>query len=376
MHGYDVIDHSRVDPARGGPEALAEFCDAAHARGLKVLVDIVPNHVGVATPRLNPWWWDVLAAGRASRFADHFDIDWDAGGGRLRLPILGDGPDELDALTVEDGELRYYDHRLPIAAGTGEGSPREVHDRQHYELVSWRRADSELNYRRFFAVNTLAAIRVEDQRVFDESHAEIGRWLREGLVDGLRVDHPDGLRDPGEYLRRLVPARGGPPDLGGEDPRGSRADARLAGLRHHRLRRPGPRRPGVRRPGGRGSADRVRHRDRRPRRVRRLARPGAGAQALGRRRHPELGDQAARADARRRRSGRPGPGRGRGRRARGLLPRLPQLPPVRRRVPGRGAGCGTRRPTRPRRRDRDGDAAARRPGGRGRASAFSRRPGW
>ena len=203
MHGYDVIDHSRVDPARGGPEALAEFCDAAHARGLEVLVDIVPNHVGVATPRLNPWWWDVLAEGRASRFADHFDIDWDAGGGRLRLPILGDGRDELDALTVEDGELRYYDHRLPIAAGTGEGSPREVHDRQHYELVSWRRADSELNYRRFFAVNTLAAIRVEDQRVFDESHAEIGRWLREGLVDGLRVDHPDGLRDPGEYLRRL-----------------------------------------------------------------------------------------------------------------------------------------------------------------------------
>ncbi|GAA0432111.1 (1-_4)-alpha-D-glucan 1-alpha-D-glucosylmutase [Leifsonia naganoensis] len=210
-HGYDVIDHSHVDESRGGPEAFRDFAAAAHERGLRVLVDIVPNHMGVATPRDNAWWWEVLTHGRDAEHADFFDIDWDFGGGRLRLPILGDGPDELDALRVEDGELRYYDHRFPIAPGTGDGSPREVHDRQHYELMSWRRADDELNYRRFFAVNTLAGLRVEDDRVFDDTHAEIGRWLREGLVDGLRVDHPDGLRDPGAYLERLAALADGAP---------------------------------------------------------------------------------------------------------------------------------------------------------------------
>jgi (1->4)-alpha-D-glucan 1-alpha-D-glucosylmutase len=211
MHGYDVVDHSRVDESRGGPDALREFSDAAHGRGLKVLVDIVPNHMGVATPSLNAWWWDVLKNGRESRFADYFDIDWEFGQGRLRLPILGDGPDEEDALRVEGDELRYYDHRFPIAPGTGEGTAREVHARQNYELMSFRRADAELNYRRFFAVNTLAGLRVENQQVFDDTHREIRRWIDEGLVDGLRVDHPDGLRDPGGYLERLRALAGDAP---------------------------------------------------------------------------------------------------------------------------------------------------------------------
>ncbi|NUU06875.1 malto-oligosyltrehalose synthase [Leifsonia sp. C5G2] len=210
-HGYDVVDHSRVDESRGGPEALREFSEAAHARGLRVLVDIVPNHMGVATPAVNAWWWDVLQNGQESRFASFFDIDWEFGRGRLRLPVLGDGPDEEDALRVEDGELRYYDHRFPIAPGTEGGRPREVHARQHYELMSWRRADAELNYRRFFAVTTLAGLRVEDQPVFDDTHREIGRWLHEGLVDGLRVDHPDGLRDPAQYLERLRALAGDAP---------------------------------------------------------------------------------------------------------------------------------------------------------------------
>ena len=89
------------------------------------------------------------------------------------------------------------------------GTPREVHDRQHYRLLHWRRGDHELNYRRFFAITTLAAIRVELPAVFDESHAEIIRWVSEGLVDGLRVDHPDGLLDPAGYLDRLAAATGG-----------------------------------------------------------------------------------------------------------------------------------------------------------------------
>jgi (1->4)-alpha-D-glucan 1-alpha-D-glucosylmutase len=207
-HGYDVVDHSTVDPVRGGPEGLDRFSAAARAKGLGILIDIVPNHMGVATPKINAWWWDVLSNGRESRYADAFDIDWDFGHGRIRVPVLG-STDDLDALTIEDGELAYYDHRFPIAPGTEGENAREVHDRQHYELVDWRRADYDLNYRRFFAVNTLAAIKVELPWVFEESHREIVRWIREGLADGLRVDHPDGLADPGGYLDALANATDG-----------------------------------------------------------------------------------------------------------------------------------------------------------------------
>ncbi|MCS5714436.1 malto-oligosyltrehalose synthase [Herbiconiux sp. CPCC 205716] len=204
-HGYDVTDHSRIDVSRGGEEGLRELSEAAHDAGLGVLVDIVPNHVGVATPSQNPWWWDLLTHGRASRYAEAFDIDWEAGNGRLLLPVLGD--DSLDALTLQDDRtiLAYYDNRYPVAPGTADdgADAQTVHERQSYELVNWRREGTDLNYRRFFAVSTLAAIRVEEPWVFDESHAEIGRWFREGLVDGLRVDHPDGLADPGGYIERL-----------------------------------------------------------------------------------------------------------------------------------------------------------------------------
>jgi (1->4)-alpha-D-glucan 1-alpha-D-glucosylmutase len=209
QHGYDVISHETVDPSRGGPEGLATLSAEARRLGLGVVVDIVPNHVGVATPRQNPWWWDVLAHGQESHYASYFDIDWAAGGGRLRIPVLADDADLERDLAVENDELVYFDHRLPIAPGTGDGSPAQVHDRQHYELVGWRLADTGLNYRRFFAINTLAALRVEDREVFDATHAEIGRWFTEGLVDGLRVDHPDGLRDPGGYLQDLARLTGG-----------------------------------------------------------------------------------------------------------------------------------------------------------------------
>lgn len=210
-HGYDVIDHSTIDPERGGADAFARFSAAARAAGLGVLVDIVPNHMGVATPAVNAWWWDLLKRGRSSRYAAAFDVDWEAGGGRIRIPVLGDSVDgndndELQRLRIDGDELVYYDNRYPIAEGTQTDgdSGAAVHSRQNYELINWRRADDELNYRRFFAVNSLAAIRVEDQAVFDDSHVEIERWFRDGLADGLRVDHPDGLADPQGYLDRLA----------------------------------------------------------------------------------------------------------------------------------------------------------------------------
>ena len=210
-HGYDVVDHSTVDPVRGGPEGLLRLATAAKEAGRGILVDIVPNHVGVATPRHNAWWWDLLAGGRGSRFAEAFDVDWAAGDGRILLPVLGDGDDELERLQVVGDELHYFDNRFPLAPGSADdgADARAVHSRQHYELVNWRRADTDLNYRRFFAVNSLAGIRVEVPWVFEESHREIVRWVRDGLVHGLRVDHPDGLADPGGYLDALRAATGG-----------------------------------------------------------------------------------------------------------------------------------------------------------------------
>ncbi|MEO7126209.1 MAG: malto-oligosyltrehalose synthase, partial [Nakamurella sp.] len=220
-HGYDVIDHARTDSARGGSGGLAALADSAHARGLGLMVDIVPNHVGIASPLLSVWWRDLLTFGPASQFASAFDIDWAAGGGKVIIPILGDsdsdddtaGDDdgELAALTLGDNALHYYEHDFPLAPGsaTSGDSAQAVHARQHYRLVNFRLADTDLNYRRFFAVNTLAAIRVEELSVFDASHTEIRRWIESGWVDGLRVDHPDGLADPQGYLDSLTTLSGG-----------------------------------------------------------------------------------------------------------------------------------------------------------------------
>jgi malto-oligosyltrehalose synthase/malto-oligosyltrehalose trehalohydrolase len=216
-HGYDVSDHSSVDPARGRASGLSALSSEARRLGMGVLVDIVPNHVGVARPWENHWWWHVLTHGQDSPYASAFDIDWEFGGGRVRIPVVGDD-DLLDGgrianLRVLAGELHYHDQRFPLASGSAERGAEEdpdaVHARQHYELISWRRADSELNYRRFFAVNTLVAIRVEDPEWFARSHEEIARWFDEGLVDGLRIDHPDGLRDPVKYLADLEGLTGG-----------------------------------------------------------------------------------------------------------------------------------------------------------------------
>lgn len=225
MHGYDVVAHDHIDSSRGGAEGLAALSAAAREHGMGVLVDIVPNHVGVATPSADPWWWEVLRDGRSAEHAAAFDIDWNATGQKLRIPVVGDDDQSLDGgpianLSVAAGpdgalELRYHDQRFPIAPGTvddwgSEGvDANTIHERQHYELVNWHVADDGLNYRRFFAVNTLAAVRVEEREVFDETHVEIKRWFDEGLADGLRVDHPDGLRDPGKYLDDLAALTGG-----------------------------------------------------------------------------------------------------------------------------------------------------------------------
>jgi (1->4)-alpha-D-glucan 1-alpha-D-glucosylmutase len=287
-HGYDVVDHSRVEPRLGGEEAHERMCASLAAHGLGQLIDVVPNHMAVAG-RENPLWWDVLANGPASRFAAFFDIDWRPPEERMRntllLPILGDhygrvleagelqlarrgaevvlryherelpiSPRTLDAVlrpaaercgSVELGELAADLRRLPDAASSGaidvqvrhresarllgevarlvEQDPAvagaidatiealngdadaldAVLERQNYRLAYWRAADRDLSYRRFFDIDSLVALRIEDEAVFASVHQLILRWVRDGTVDGLRIDHVDGLRDPRGYLERL-----------------------------------------------------------------------------------------------------------------------------------------------------------------------------
>ncbi|WP_245820958.1 malto-oligosyltrehalose synthase [Geodermatophilus pulveris] len=211
-HGYDTVDHAHIDEPRGGRAGFDRLVAALHEQGLGLVLDLVPNHMGIADPAEAPWWWDVLRHGRDSAHAAAFDVDWDFGGGRVRVPVLGSADDveKLEVVRTEDGpELRYYDNRFPVAPGTGEGTPQEVHDRQHYELVDWRRADRDLNYRRFFAINTLAGLRAEDPAVFEATHRLVLDLVAGGAVDGLRIDHPDGLADPKGYLDRLAEAAGG-----------------------------------------------------------------------------------------------------------------------------------------------------------------------
>lgn len=208
-HGYDVVDHTRVRGELGGEEGLRALARTAREHGLGLIVDIVPNHMAMV-PRHNPALWEVLREGPASPYARWFDIDWEAQGGKVLLPVLG-GPlgEETGHLKADGDVLRYHDHAFPLRAGT-EGLPLpELLDAQWYRPVWWRLARTELNYRRFFSISQLIGLRVEDPEVFAATHAKILQLLGEGVIDGLRIDHPDGLADPDGYLRRLHEASGG-----------------------------------------------------------------------------------------------------------------------------------------------------------------------
>jgi (1->4)-alpha-D-glucan 1-alpha-D-glucosylmutase len=216
-HGYDVVDHTRVRTELGGEEGLRELSRTARDHGLGLILDIVPNHMAVPAPEhLNAPLWSVLREGPSSPYASWFDIDWTALGGKVLLPVLGEPlPDVLGALSVVRDKpagakvLRYYDHRFPLREGTEDLPLPRLLEEQFYRLAYWRAARTELNYRRFFTISDLIAVRVEHPEVFAATHATILRLLRDGVADGLRVDHPDGLADPAGYLRRLAEASGG-----------------------------------------------------------------------------------------------------------------------------------------------------------------------
>lgn len=287
-HGYDVVDHGRVNEELGGPDAHARMCSAFGEAALGQIIDIVPNHMSIAT-HLNRWWWDVLENGPVSRYAAYFDVDWTPLEERIRnkvlLPVLGDRYGRLleaGAIRVQrqggDFSVRVHDRVLPVALGalaeplsrvatrTGsdtlgflvdaiaglplsdrtdpESTLRRHRDKaviavmlaklfeeqpdvaravdgvideinadpdkldafieqQNYRLAFWRAARHDLDYRRFFDINTLAGLRTTEERVFRDTHALAVAWAQQGVIDGLRVDHPDGLRDPEAYFRRL-----------------------------------------------------------------------------------------------------------------------------------------------------------------------------
>jgi (1->4)-alpha-D-glucan 1-alpha-D-glucosylmutase len=231
-HGYDTVDHSRVSDELGGEDALVAFHAALRANGMGNVVDVVPNHMSVSDATANRRWWNVLRDGPQSADAGFFDIDWDPPqhklAGKVLLAVLGnDYAAELEAgaitivtrPTVAVGgidafEVRYGDLRFPVTANavdpsthrTAPSTPAAIHqvlEQQHYRLACWRVGRDELNYRRFFDVTTLAGVRVEDPEVFAAVHERTLQWVRSGDVQGLRIDHPDGLRDPTGYFRQL-----------------------------------------------------------------------------------------------------------------------------------------------------------------------------
>ncbi|WP_313275962.1 malto-oligosyltrehalose synthase [Kosakonia cowanii] len=218
-HGYDVTDANEIDPTLGGREGFDKLAQALKAAGLGLIIDIVPNHMAASLE--NTWWRDVIAKGEKSPWAHHFDIDWSR---RLTLPFLGE---DFDAV-VEKGELKveadpqtgkpafvYYESVYPLVEASWQGREQEIlgltdaakitelHAQQPWRLMSWRDAASDLSYRRFFEITGLVGMRVEDDQVFDDTHKLILELVHSGAVDGLRVDHVDGLADPRGYLMRL-----------------------------------------------------------------------------------------------------------------------------------------------------------------------------
>ena len=224
LHGYDVVSHREINPELGGREGFERMAAALRARGIGIVLDVVPNHMCIGAD--NAWWLDVLENGPMSEYARYFDIDWEPIDpdlrGKVLLPVLGEPYGEALArgeLKVAPDprtgklEARYFDHRFPLHPGTlsatspeGLNSPDRLHElleRQAYRLAYWKVASDEINYRRFFDVTDLAALRVEDEAVFEATHGLVLDLAAAGLVDGLRIDHPDGLRDPARYFERL-----------------------------------------------------------------------------------------------------------------------------------------------------------------------------
>lgn len=216
LHGYDVVDPNQISSERGGEEAFYHLCQEMEKYGLGLILDIVPNHL--STHNINPYWRDVLLQGEQSQYAQFFDIDWDADKNKkLVLPVLADPLSEIlekNELTIEQIQGQptfiYHHHRFPIHDGSKigiENSPEQIKnilEQQNYRLMFWREGLQKVNYRRFFDINDLAAVKASDPPVFLHLHRKLQEILTNlPTVQGLRVDHVDGIADPKIYLQQL-----------------------------------------------------------------------------------------------------------------------------------------------------------------------------
>jgi (1->4)-alpha-D-glucan 1-alpha-D-glucosylmutase len=213
-HGYDVVDHTTVRAELGGVDALGALLDALADHDMAAIVDHVPNHTAVGVAEQNRRWWELLRDGPGSPADRWFDVDWAAADGQVLLPLLDRPLADVVAgaavtATSLGGEpvLVVGDHRLPMAAGTAELSPADALARQHWRLVEWRRP--ERNVRRFFAIDGLAAVRVEHPEVADAVDTVPRLLVEHDAFGGLRIDHVDGLADPLAYLQRVRDLIGG-----------------------------------------------------------------------------------------------------------------------------------------------------------------------
>ncbi|MEZ5239336.1 MAG: malto-oligosyltrehalose synthase [Microthrixaceae bacterium] len=213
-HGYDVVRPWEVRSELGGPEELMELGRRVRDAQMGLVLDLVPNHVATTEPERNPWWWALLEGGPESPVSEYFDVDWAHGGGRLLVPTLGRPPEEAmrhGELRVEAERIRYHDKSFPLTnrpptegrgAAADEGAElQQVLDAQPYELTYWR--DPRRNFRRFFTIDELAAVRPEVDEVATAIASNAAALAREGLLEGVRVDHVDGLAEPGAYLGDL-----------------------------------------------------------------------------------------------------------------------------------------------------------------------------
>jgi len=210
-HGYDVTNPAQINPELGTPEDFEQFVRDLRQNELGLLLDFVPNHMAASLE--NPWWYDVLEHGESSPFARFFDIDWSDH--KVLLPVLGKPYGDC----LESGEIsiykdngharvKYFDKEFPVATAVlGKATTSDVVDRviadQPYRLAYWRKAADAINYRRFFDINDLVGVHVEDDEVFRALHGTVFELIRNEMVDGLRIDHIDGLIDPKGYLDRL-----------------------------------------------------------------------------------------------------------------------------------------------------------------------------
>lgn len=198
--GYDLVGPTEISEELGGVEGLRSLRIAAKLHGIGLILDIVPDRLFVAVPQENRWWWDVLAHGAESRYFDVFDLDGFDGGDAIVVPVPG-GQGDIDSLAFDELEgepvLRCGAQLYPVSPGTGEGSPDEAHARQAYRLVPAEGAPGPV------ASDGTVPVRQEDERIFELTHRGLSKLVREGLVDGVCVDHLDGLADPVGYTRSL-----------------------------------------------------------------------------------------------------------------------------------------------------------------------------